>query len=249
MKHYSLPLDIPSMKSMNKETDCVDMSDLKFKGDKTKQKRSAFLFMRNTNLDANLDFSKCSYEDKEEFLLMFMHGDIEVSCKILASTWMEILTHDCSDEVILPCILTEEEIHRFIENNSDSISEVMKLSYSLPVYSIYLYWFMSREREELKGLETFNVSEFPRCDYDGINPGNFCQLTYFDDFMMIINPPEGFVPMYYTKYFNYDNMVMSVIIDTLPYLNLINIIMGGNEAHAEFAQGISDMLTVGGEDE
>lgn len=247
MKHYSLPLDIQSMKSMDKEVDRIDMSDLRFKGDLSKQKRSAFLFLRNTNLDATLDFSKCSYEDKVEFLLMFMQGDIEVQCKTLASTWMEILMHECSDDIILSCILEHDEIHRFVESQKDFIKEIMNLVYSLPVYAIYLYWFMTKDKPEAPDSEPFDTRGFPLCDYDGINPGNFCQLTQFDDFMMIISPPEGFVPMYYTKYFNHDNLAMSITIDTLPYINLINIMMGDKEAHTDFANGISEMLTVGGE--
>lgn len=246
MKHYSLPLDIQSMKAINNEQDSIDMADLHFKGDTIKQKRSAFLFIRNTNLSATLDFSNCSYEDKEEYLMMFMGGDIEVKCGILASTWMEILMHNHSDDVpiILPCILSRDEIGQFIRSNKDFIGEIMNFIYSLPVYAIQVYWYMSKDN-----TGAFDTSEFPKSDYDGICAGNFCQLIQFDDFMMIITPPGDFVPTYYSKYFNLrDNLTMATILEDLPYLNLINIMVGPKEGHAKFAEGITEMLTVGGED-
>lgn len=246
MKHYSLPLDIQSMKDINSDTDRIDMSDIHFKGDSKKQKRSAFLFIRNTNLSAQLDFSNCSYEDKEEYLMLFMSENIEVRCDILASTWMEILMRNHSDDVsiILPCMLTHDEIGQFIKTNKDFIGEVMNLIYSLPVYAIQVYWYMSKDN-----TGAFDTSKFPKSDYNGICAGNFCQLIKFDDFMMIITPPEDFVPTYYSKYFNLrDNLTMATILEDLPYLNLINIMVGPKEGHVKFADGIREMLTVGGED-
>ena len=79
MSRYSLPMQVDYL---NDEQLVVDMNDLKFPVDSSMQERSALLFIRNTNLKGSFDFSGCSYERKELFLMLYMTEEIgRASCR------------------------------------------------------------------------------------------------------------------------------------------------------------------------
>lgn len=244
MEYYSLPLSLNKLKDLDKTTSMIDMSDLNFSGDATSKKRSSFLFIRNTNLDIPLSFKKCEYIDKEEFLLMYIQGDIDITSSVIASSWIDILLYPYEVDVGPNCILTKDEIILFIDTHSSLIQEVYQLIASFPVYSMYVFY---EERDKTKE-EDLESMEFESTDYDKINLSNLANLTADDDFLLLIRPRSDIKPMFYTKYFHKDNRGMYTVLANLPYLGLLNVMMGSSAQHDQFINGIEEMLTITGGD-
>ena len=66
---------LPIQKLPISPDDSIDMSRLLFPVETSKQNKSALLYIRNTGLKANFTFDQCSYNDKEEFLLLYLENN------------------------------------------------------------------------------------------------------------------------------------------------------------------------------
>ena len=88
MHNYGLPIQVDYLTNSDI---VIDMNNLTFPVDESAQERSALLFIRNTNLTATFDFSNCSYERKEIFLMSYMTGTIQVYIPELIHTWVSII--------------------------------------------------------------------------------------------------------------------------------------------------------------
>ena len=152
-------ITIPNDQNVLSTTDelVIDMSDLRFNCDTDKKKFYAFIYIRNTGLKAQLNFEKCSFEDKEEYLMMFMKSNIEIKCPILASTWIEIISFDDS-EIYLPSILDSNEIRKFINNNREFVNNIHQFINSLPIYAIYKFKKNRRSRISKKCFKKSRLS-------------------------------------------------------------------------------------------
>lgn len=229
MTTYTLPFDVWSIPEG--ERVLVDMSILNFDVPADQQRKSCFIFLRNSNVKADLDFSKCSYKEKEEFLLLYLQEDIDVDAEILSSTWIEILSARDGGGVVLPSILTSAEIQTFLDRNAEYITEIYRLINSLPIYSMYC----STQNGKL-----YNTDDFPKSDYHGIKITNFSKLSKYDAFSLLI---DGETPgIFYEKLFIKDDPRISRMMDQLPYLNLINALMFPPEAQEQIIAGINSML-------
>ena len=120
MKLISIPND---MSKFNIDDVEIDMNNLKFDAPKEKIKYYAFIFLRNIGSKFNLNFDNCSFEDKEEYLKLFLSSNIDVYIPLLSSTWIEILTSEIDNKMYLKSILTRDEIDLFIERNKEFINK------------------------------------------------------------------------------------------------------------------------------
>ena len=134
MNQLSLPFDI-DIDHIGEEV-TVDMSSLNFDVPAEQQKKASFIYLRNVGVKLELDFSKCSYEDKRDFLLLYLQEDIDVDADILSTTWIDILLAKDGGGEALPSILTLAEIQTFMQENKDFISEIYRLINSLPIFSM-----------------------------------------------------------------------------------------------------------------
>lgn len=238
MTLYPLPLNFDEIASLNKEDSIIDMSSLNFPCDKESQKRSSFLFIRNTNLDFDFTFERCAYEDKEEFLLLYLQGKIAVNLPLLATSWLEILLSPYSDRISLPSILNKDEIQTFRSRNQAFINELYQFIISIPVYHIFIFYSLGEEKDNI-----WDPSEFQNSNYEGISLSNFSALTSYDDFILLIQPIEEFQPLFYSKYFQFRNRAMDQILNNLPYLGLLNVMLASPEIQDQFVEGLNEMLT------
>lgn len=226
---YPLPFDISKL---NEDGAMINMSELNFDVPINQQKKASFIFLRNAGIKAGLDFSQCSFVDKEEFLLLYLQEDIDVNADILSTTWIEILSAKDGGGVVLPSILSANEIQMFNNRNTEFISELMQLINSLPIYSMYC--------SPLNG-STFTMDEFERTDYDKVKITNFSKLSRYDAFMLLIEPSTS--AKFYEKLFIKDESKISEMMDRLPYLNILTAIFAPQEVQDQLASGLSQILT------
>lgn len=132
-----LPYDFNMMEDIATNGAIVDMSLINFPTVLAEdQKRTAFIFLRNTGFDVKLDFSKCSYEDKEEFLKLYVLEDIECNNKEFSNTWIKILLSNIIEEYELEnkSFLNKEELSNFIKRNIVLVDLLTTIIYSTPVF-------------------------------------------------------------------------------------------------------------------
>jgi hypothetical protein len=221
----------------NEDEFSIDMSDLKFDCPDNKKKFYAFIFIRNTGIKDNLNFENCSFEDKEEYLMMFLTYNIEVKCSLLASTWIEILSFGTT-ELCLPSILSKVEIEKFINRNREFVDNVHRFINSLPIYSIYTFNNSTNSN--------MDISEFKSTDNDDIKLANFYQLTEIDSFILLLThaPLYEHRPVFYTRIFsNRENSYEFVrIMKNLPFINILNAMFSSTECQNDILDNINTYL-------
>lgn len=231
MKKYTLPFDVTTY-NPSEEGILIDMSKLSFDVSEEQQKRSSFIFLRNAGIEVDLDFSNCSYEDKEQFLLLYLTEDIDVNADILSTTWIEILSAKDGGGIILPSILTSDEIDRFLKNNKEFVAEIYQLINSLPVYSLYC--------SQHNGVE-FTTDEFKRSDSHLIKITNFSKLSKYDAFILLIDGATE--PLFYEKLFIKGEYYISYMMNRMPFLNLLSALFMTPEMQSEIANRFNEVLT------
>lgn len=230
MKSLILPFDINEIKSNDDFS--INMSKFNFDVPKDQQKKASFIFLRNMNVDIPLDFSECSFEDKEEFIKLYLTEDIDVNAEILASTWIEILSAKDGGGVVLPSIFTSNEIEKFLGKNKEFIREIYSIINSLPIYSMAI---------SSQNGSMFNINDFKRSSYDGIKLINFCKLSKFDEFSLLIDGTTE--PIFYDKLFT-ETSSMEEINSNLPFTNLLSMLNFSSDDQNKFVDAISELLAL-----
>lgn len=230
MDKYILPLDVDTIEDV--ENILIDMSTLRFDVPSEKAKRAAFIFLRNANIKAELDFSDCSYEDKKEYLLLYFLEDIEVEADILTTTWLEILSAKDGGGITLPSILSGEEIQLFRQENEDLINEMYQLINSLPIYAMYC---------STQNGGIFTTDDFEKTDYHRIKMANFCKLADNDLFCLLID--NNTKPLFYEKIFIKGEYHICKMMEKLPYGNLLSLFTLPPEIQDDAIERIEDLLT------
>lgn len=87
----SLPYKIEEMELIQNNGAIVDMSNLNFVGSGKASEKTSLVFLKNTGFNVTLDFSGCSYEDKAEYLKLYLTEDLSVCNHEFSSTWVKIL--------------------------------------------------------------------------------------------------------------------------------------------------------------
>lgn len=236
MKLISIPND---MTKFNIDDVEIDMNNLKFDAPKEKIKYYAFIFLRNIGSKFKLNFDNCSFEDKEEYLKLFLSSNIDVYIPLLSSTWIEILTSEIDNKMYLKSILTRDEIDLFIERNKEFINKIRRLINSLPFYAINRYG----NKSEVPGIDEVDI-----IDDDEIKLINLYQLTEFDSFMLLFNTEDEVIPErkpgFYTLFSDKDNEYnMSRIMNNLPFFNIIMTLLGSAELQKSVANNFIDTIT------
>lgn len=230
---YTLPIDITILG----EKDIIDMSAPTFNQNPL---RSSFIFIRNTDLKANFDFSKCTYEQKCEYLNLFMFDSFNVDIPILTNTWLEILLSKKCDQIVLPCLFNEEEIKRFVTENKDRITEVYQLIISLPLFALMNFTKMKNSNNV---NFQFNLELYEEAECN-INLYNFASMTYNPDFIQMIEPIEGLKPKFYPEYLMSHNFsIKKVINDNLPYMKMLSLVMSSEKSRQLFVDIVDKQLT------
>lgn len=241
MNIYTLPIhrDTEFLRNISIENTTIDMSKFGFNLPKDKTKRASFIYIRNSCINPLYDFHNCSFEDKSEFLLLFLNNNINVTISELASTWVEILlrykfnTQDIKNLSIFDI----NEIDKFILNNKEFIDEIYNLIISIPICAIQYYGKSNNHLE-------ISLNNIKHTDYDKINLFNFIQLMDYDDFILLIQSDEKFKPKYYKKYFDdIDNPYLGILLKKLPFLDILNVMLTTDEEiQDQFLNNIQKVL-------
>lgn len=238
--YYSLPMDLNTM-TADENTAVIDMSNLNFPVSPEKQKRSALIFIRNTGISMELSFDNCSYEDKEEYLIMYMHDNINIHIPLLTTTWIEILSEHRDNRIILPSILNSEEIATFIQRNQEFINEVNHLIISLPMYAIMVLSKMERGDDDLE----IDMDGIEVTDYNGVNIYNLEDMSTYDDFGLLVFRTTDMIPRIYSQYFGEDSdrMPIDKITRRLPVFGMLDLMVAPQDIQDDFLNKIKMQIT------
>lgn len=151
----------------------VDVSKISFEDDIDENIESTFIYIRNLQLTMCLDFSNVDYETKEKWLLKYLTFNLITNpIKDLDETILTILANDY---IGFDCILTQEEIKRFRENNNELVDEIINFYVSLDTIADILIKNQGNEQIEYK-IEELNIEaatvgkpEFYECAIHLIN--------------------------------------------------------------------------------
>lgn len=229
MERYSLPFDFNNIDSENKFI--VDMSQLNFAVDSDQQKKSSFIFLRNADIRAELDFSACSFDDKESFLLLYLTENIEIHAPILSSTWIEILSAKDGGGIFLPSILNSEERKLFCERNKEFIDEIYQFINSLPIYALFV---------NANGHKLCDLDSIQKTDYNKIKMANFYKLADYPEFNLLLDTSTE--PLFYNKIFIRNEYYIATMMGSMPYLNLISAMMSPVSVQEQIGQDIKSYL-------
>lgn len=243
---YILPIESNKIKTVSME-DSIDMSVLNFPENIFNKEKAALLFLRNTGIKTNFDFTDCTYEQKETYLMLFMTGRrVDVAMPILASTWVRILIHNKFESTI-ESILTEEEISKFYEDHKDLINEIHRFLISIPLCAIDVF-NNGRTKSNKEPINPGAV--WMKTDYDEMNPFTLIQIFDFYDTIILAQNLEGsYEPIFYTNYFEscHDEHYPGFIKDLMnkfPYLSLLNVLYNDNEdVINKFTDGLKEILS------
>lgn len=205
-----IPYDIEKIEEIRDYGAKVDVSSPNFPGiEKDKQLRTTLVFLRNTGFDVELDFSNCTYEEKREYLLLYLQEKIEVKNKEFSDTWIKILMKYIGIDCSRPCFLNREELSTFISENEDYISHVVNFIYSLALYAMKRYALEDK---------AYNFADFESSDSDNIS-NNICEIIKASEIIMIYSIDN--TPVFYNKAFTVENNKLFNAIQHLPFMSLL----------------------------
>ena len=96
----------------------------------------SLIYLRNIDLPIPCDFSKLSYNEKEEWLLKYINSNLfDLSIKELNETILNLLSDDKIDNML--SILTDDELNTFKENNSKLLNDIKQFIVSLELLINY----------------------------------------------------------------------------------------------------------------
>jgi len=198
-----LPYDFAQMEEIQKNGAIVDMSEIRFPGnrDASTINRTALIFLRNTGFkNIHLDFSKCTYEFKQSFLIDYISLDIQVQLNELIQTWLSILYryHTTSDDIDMDeSIMSIEEIDRFIESNHSMMDLLMSFINSLPIYALNYNRLLHDDGGLCEFMQHSDTTDIGPNIYHIISSNRFVHLD-----SIILDQP----PIFFTNYFKASNL-------------------------------------------
>lgn len=205
-----IPYDIERIEEIRERGAIADMSAPDFPGiADDRQLRTAMVFLRNTGFDVKLDFSACDYDEKRDYLLLYLQEKIEIRYKEFSDTWTRIIMEALGLESGRPSILAEDEIARFISENREYIRHVINFIYSLALYAMYRYSLNGKAY----GMEGFKTS-----DADDIS-ANICYVLESPETIMVYSMEDE--PVFYTKLYRVENNKLFDALQKLPFMSLL----------------------------
>lgn len=210
MLRTKIPYQIEKIEEIRERGAIVDLSNPMFPGiEKDKQLRTTLVFLRNTGFEVELDFTLCTYEEKRDYLLLYLKEKIEVKYKEFSDTWVKIIMEAIGIENDRPSILTEDEMARFLEENKEYISKVINFIYSLTLYAMDRYSLSN---------QAYNMKSFNTTDVDDIG-SNICYVLVAPEIIMVYSIDDE--PMFYTKLFTIENNKLFDAVQRLPFMSLL----------------------------
>lgn len=138
MDHVGLPLDEKYFEEVDQFFDnhVIDPNQLNFE-EVDDQILSGIIYIRNLQINPHFDFEKCSYEIKEKWLLTYLKADIMLDIGLIQLD-ASILSILANERVLPECILSNDEIKKFKDRNSEFIDEIITFLVSLNVITVIL---------------------------------------------------------------------------------------------------------------
>lgn len=235
---YGLPIRGIKEIDFSNGDNIIDMSDLRFPVDESEKKEAALLFIRNMGIIGNFDFSKCDYETKAWYMLAILKKlNLEVCIKSLNDTWIHILCDDYlgKDTIKYESIFNDEEMARFINDNRAYITEVRKLTFSIPLVTMdFFRKTMEKEKDCNIDLSEFDMSGYPVSQFNSLNMNAFSSILQYPE---IIEFQQGGFDIELTWYENYfvegSNDCYGLFINYFPYLSILNLVIPESEGIRE----------------
>lgn len=196
MIQTGLPYAFDQMEEIAKNGAVVDMSDLAFPGIKGLEAsvRTAFIFLRNTGFPVMADYSKCSYDMKEAYLVGYLEDGIESQQDKLASTWLAACFKYLEIDQPQESILEEEELLRFCSEHMELLKEVVRYTKSVPLF--------------LMAISSLNGSAFTLDGVEHISgkPMTNAENVFFaDELGLVAAHEDDMTPAYYDDAFTEKN--------------------------------------------
>lgn len=222
MERYFLPI---KENFISDKDGIIDMHNLNFPVDSNLQVKTSLLYLRNTGIQGNYDFSECTYEEKEEYLLLYLKNNrLDTLIPLLTKTWVYILSSKYFDinKIFMESILTKEEVEIFCVNNKEFLDEIYNFLSSIILCSMYVY---SRD-----GYEKFDLSQFKLTEYYGLEPKILLSLFDFDAIILLTQKcSKDYKPKFYDRYFvtGYECYpgFINALTNKFPYLSLFNVFL------------------------
>lgn len=161
MINTGLPYDTSIINDVKNNGALIDMSNINFPNINN-DIRVSYIYLRNTDFNVELDFTKCNSEFKKQFVYFYLFGDIVYNIESMNNTWMDIMFsfNGCND--VITGILAEDEIQSFVEKNREKIEIVNKFLFSLllfPIIRLKDYKFDTSDIETVDG-KPFNENVY-----------------------------------------------------------------------------------------
>lgn len=131
MKHICLPLETDVFENVDNisEKYILDPKEIHF-DDVEDQIETALIYIRNLQLNVDIDFSKSDYEMKKNWLIKYLTCDILLDDGIQQLD-QSILTIFANEDIDLNCILSKEEVKLFRNENKELIEDCLQFLSSI----------------------------------------------------------------------------------------------------------------------
>lgn len=196
----------------------VDISQIDFQDEELNKDKinCTFTYIRNLNLDINLDFSSLSYDEKENWILNYINVDLfDLYIKDLSETFINLLSDEENIIENTVSILSIQEIKKFRENHINLLNNIKQFIVSLEV--ILEYAVHNVDQEKINNIE---INNYPRVKEK--------PLFFESVHQLIKNYPIIFdaLLLYYSDKYelvNYEYVIHNIEKSSLFYLDFLNL--------------------------
>lgn len=197
---FENPFDIP-------EGAVADFASAKFSEDFIENTTTTFIYLRNIEYKGTLVFDGLSYEQKETVLRCYMLRDIrELAIKELDDVLFKIFLGNMFEGETN--FFTDNEIEKFISNNSGILNELHTFLRSVPLYVMSLDKSNTVDFDPESFKRDQNMPKTYECAQQMIK-NIFCDLLLFQ-------PPEfsrfDCTPVFFDAVFKYDNGMLADLV-------------------------------------
>lgn len=192
-----LPYRLEEINMISTDGAIVNMHDIRFPVvEEKRQIETALIFLRNTGFkNVSLNFDKCDYVTKKDYLKAYLTTDVVVSNEELSDAVMAVLDMWVLNETSpIDTFMSKKDCEKFIKEEGRLLDSLAQLLVSIPIYS------MSRLKAN---CEMFTMDDIVKTD-DNTFGANFMNLLQYPEMQTII-PFINKEPLFYTKFFTEDN--------------------------------------------
>lgn len=214
MIHTGLPYDIKEMEKIAEEGAIVDMNQLNFPGIEGLKENidTSFIFLRNTGFPVTLDYTKCDYEKKEQYLLSYLQTNIENDQEILDTTWLAICSRYVQMKNDFESILSDKECNDFIVAHKTFVHNVTRYTKSIPIFALYM---VSLDNKEISLADIECIKEAPARK-------NINNLFFADRLGSLAAHEDNIAPAMYEDVFRKDNYELTDRISSSYLFTVLN---------------------------